>query len=180
MNFIFSILFFIVASVASFFISRNFTGEAQVAFFVAGCILGIISFVFSAAGFFQNLEMREMQKYLISRIKKEKRDIELRKQYLATYKTEVESFLTKLYPDYEKEMFKTMSPRDAETLQVFASRYPELKFNGVLQSFTEKLAEILRGIRDAEVNLEHTYEQIRTRDGSGWFLARIPIPEDAK
>lgn len=177
MNYIYSIAIFVFFSTMLFGIG-SFSGEAT--FFVFGCILLGISVIFIFVGFFQNLEAREEQKRCIIGIRTLKKKISLRESLVTTYKLEIEKSLIKLYPEYEKEIFKNMAPSDAENLNVFLVKYPELKFNGILQSFTNHLTDMLERINGVKRELENSYEEINIRNNNDWFLWKLKLPENIK
>ncbi len=178
MNFIYSIIFFVLFSTISFLLSGITEGDIGGFFYIAGFLLGIISVIFVVVGFFHNLETRESQKRDIARIRTYKKKIVHRESLMTDYKTEMEDSLTKLYPAYEKEMFKSMTPADAENLSVFLAKYPELKFNGVLESFTDNLTEMLTNVNETKRYLEDTYEDIKIRNENDWFILKVKIPEE--
>ncbi len=177
MNFIYSIIAFALFSAISFLLSGITEGNPGGFFYIAGFGLGIVSVIFIGVGFFNNLEIREWQKRDIARIRTTGKEIALKEKLMADYKKEMGDSLTKVYPEYEKEMFKNMTPTDAENLNIFLAKYPELKFNGVLGSYTDKLTEMLKDISETKRHLEGTYENIKVRNENDWYLLKIKIPE---
>lgn len=178
MNFIISIIIFVFLSIISFVLHGKFDAPDNYPFLIIGGILTGVSFIFFFTAIFQNMVLREMQKSDIAKIKTAQRKMEHKKTLMSNFKSEVQEFLTKLYPDYEKEMFKNMSPGDVEALQVYITKYPELKFNGILQSFTDKLTYMLKDVNESQMNIEDLYETIKIRNSNCWFLLRVEIPEE--
>jgi len=180
MNFIYSILFTGLTSLILFLTGKNFIdtpGPQEVVIGLSVFFAGI-TFIFTAVCFFQNLTLKETQKQDIQSITTYKKKISNKKRQMEDYKKEIESSLTKLYPEYEKEMFKAMNPSDAENLSIYLAKYPELKFNGVLKTFTDKLTTILNEVTELEQNLEYVYERIRNRNQCSWFLFKMPLSEE--
>lgn len=176
MNFIISILFFLSSSLTSLLISRHVSPKMTEVFFGLAVLFSIVAFIFAIAAVFCTMNYREEQKQNIIRIKTYNTQIELKKKLIETYKSEVSNSLTKLYPDYEKEMFKTMNPSDAEHLSVFLAKYPELKFNGVLQSFTNQLTTMLHKINELEEYRSATVGSINNMNNNSWFIFKVAVP----
>lgn len=177
MNFLFTVAVFWLFSAASYFVSRatssTITSEVLVGFSIGFFVIGMIV---SVVAVFQNFYLREEQKRDLQSIRTFRKKIEVSKRAIETYKSEISNSLTKLYPEYEKEMFKNMSPVDAEHLDVYLAKYPELKFSGVLKTFTDEVTRSLHEISSYERDIEYAYSNILNRHHNGWYFMKVPLP----
>jgi len=181
MNFIYSIFLSIfvgaIPMTISFFLPES-DGKLVCLIFM-GIIWGI-GLIFFVTTFFQNMCLRQGQREWISSIRTREKQITLMEEQMEKFKTELGASLTKIYPDYEKEIFKTISPGDAKGIEIFMAKYPELKFNGVLENFTNKISGMIANIYTFKCRLEDTHEKIRDRQENGWYLLKFELPEEIK
>lgn len=182
MNFIYSIFFTGSTSLFLFLTSKGSMFQpADNSVLVALSIFFFsVTFIFLTIGFFQNINLRDEQKKDIQSIKTYNQKIANKKKQMEIYKSEIESSLMKLYPEYEKEMFKSMNVVDAENLSIYIAKYPELKFNGVLKIYTDHLTSILCDVAQYGCYLEELYERIRIRNESSWFALKYPLSDEMK
>ena len=178
MNFIYTILLFLLISAGFRFAGASVSSaeakDVMEFFHVVAIILAVGALV---VGFFNNLYLRGEQRRMFNRIRTAQKSVDRAKEMVATYKSEMEGFLTKMYPDYEREVFKNIPPADAETIHVYMQKYPDLKFNGVLTTFTQQLTQLLNAERDARRDLEEVCHDIRVRNECEWFMLKPAMPQ---
>jgi hypothetical protein len=147
-------------------------------------VFSVVSFVATFIVFlvmiFQNMYLKRSTKEMFNRIKMYQKKRKVQESALAKYKEEMGDHLTKLYPDYEKGIFENMNPKDAEQLNMLLVQYPELKFNGVLESYTGSVKSYLNCMYDYDARIEGTLDDIRDIYVNDWFIkfARPTIPDD--
>jgi flagellar hook-basal body complex protein FliE len=182
MNYILSILSFALTSTILFLISHQFTpqekgGTHEVMFFL-GFITSVISIIFIFVAMFRNMEMKKEFKRYLSRLNKHKEMLKLAEEELTSYKREVQESLTKMYPDYEKELFKGMNPTDSEKLTAIMVKYPEIKFNNVLSEYTNGINKRLKEIKEVKENILNTKEDLQDIVDNGWRLVKLELPKN--
>jgi len=186
MNFIVSIFLSLMLSVLSFVLSvyANFSSNTlinnntKIAFIVIGVIIAITTIVFIFTAIFQTMVLRKDQKHYFVDVKRKLKVINLKKKELIAFKEEIAESVTELYPNYEKEIFKTISPDDEPALKMYMVKYPELKFSGILSTFLEKISKLTKNIYNAEENLQRKYGLILKLHDSDWYMFKVPIPAD--
>lgn len=176
MNFFLTTLVFWTLAFGNYLLSRNAGGEAFEAFSAFAIGLFCLGLVVQVVGIFQNMVLREAQRRTLRDIATIRKKIEITKKSLEEYKAEFSTSLTKHYPDYEKEMFKTMSPSDAQGLTAYLAKYPELQFNGVLQKYTDGVASFLKEINRYQDKIEDEISDVELRQSSGWYYCKFSLP----
>ncbi len=178
MNFIYTILSFALTSIICFSISAYIPyGNVWNTFTAVGVISLIATVVSLFAAMFQNMYFRKDVNRDINRIKEYKRDAKSLVNEMESYKDEISGSMTKLYPEYEKEMFKNMSPSDAEHISAILVKYPELKFNGVLEKYTSKLSYYISEINERERDVNSYVRRIDNIETCGWVIGKIKKPD---
>lgn len=145
-------------------------------FFGFTIFLGIVSTVVIIVTVFATMGKRQCQRERFTGVKSILKRITLQEQKIENYKIQFEESLTKLYPDYEKEIFKSISPSDAEGLSVYLAKYPELKFSGILTMFTQGLCTLNKGLYELKDSLNVEYERITNAQQDEWYLFKVEVP----
>jgi len=172
---------FCVLGTAAFLTSNKLAeSDSNCPFFIFGCVMFSFSLIFFLAGFFNNLAMVQYQKEEFNNYFSWKRKKKNCEKILQNIKTEFEEYFTKTYPEYEKEIFAKMSPVDAESLSVYIAKYPELKFNCVMESFDKKVTTAMNCISGCETEMEDSIRKIKDRRDCNWFLFKVSIPKEIK
>lgn len=86
--------------------------------------------------------------------------------------------LTKVYPNYEKEIFKEMNPSDSENLAAIMVKYPELKFNSVLKDYTDTVKTYLNKINDIQMKIIRDRRMLQDATVNNWKLIGTNVPQD--
>ena len=177
MNFIYTILLFAFISAVGF-TTGNFLPEGN--WWNAAIAVGVIGLIASTVtlmtAMFRNMDFRSELNRYFNEIKEELRDLKSIKKEMDEYKDEITDSLTKLYPEYEKEMFKNMNPNDAENISALMIKYPELKFNGVLEKYTNKLSDYITQCNRQEREVNNYLRRIENAETSGWMLIKVDKP----
>jgi hypothetical protein len=170
---------FALLATLSFVLRGQFSNaEVQNTFLVFGIIFSTASTVVAIVAVFQSMTLRQEQIKHVSAIKKEKKYAALVQEQFTEYIEKVAENLTKIYPDYEKEIFKSISPSDAEQLSVYLAKYPELKFNGVMQKHVETMRYYIDSIYSHKKEIQDIYEKIKNLQQCDWFLFKNKLHED--
>lgn len=179
MNFIYTLLLFLTTSIAMFVLANYVPGPENltIAFYAIGTIALVVSFITLLACFFQNMYFQNRARTLFNQIRESQRDQDSLKAQMEQYKNEVSKSLTELYPDYEKEIFKSINPNDAEHLSALMMKYPELKFNGVLEKYTSEISSFISSINKEDREINRSIRSIEDLESSGWMLGSIKKPE---
>lgn len=180
MNFFYSIILFTTFCLSAFGLSTQTTGEWNHFYVIASLLSGIITIVFLGCAVFYNISSSEKGKTLFNQIRSLKDRINVQLDDLKRYKAELESSLTKLYPEYEKELFKGMNPSDSEHLAAIMVKYPELKFNGILTEYSNGINTRLKTVNNLEEHLCHAYREIEDIIVDGWCITTLKVPTDVK
>jgi len=177
MNFIYTILLFAFISAVGFttgtFLPAGNWWNAAITVGVIGLIASTVTLIISA---FRNMEFRNEINRHFNEIKENLRDVKSIKKEMSEYKDEITDSLTKLYPDYEKEMFKNMNPSDVENISALMIKYPELKFNGVLENYTNKLSKYITECNARERCVNDYLRRIENAETCGWMLIKVAKP----
>lgn len=178
MNFIYTIILFAIISttgfsIASFLPAGNLWNTA----IIAGVIFLIAAVIALLAMVFHTMEFKNDCRRYFNEIRENLRDLKSIKKEMNSYKEEITDSLTKLYPEYEKDMFKNMNPSDAENISALMVKYPELKFNGVLERYTNKLSEYITLCNKKERENNELLRKLENVETNGWMLASVDRPE---
>ena len=179
MNFIYVLMLFGSISASSFITSSFFLYGSNG--WRAGIVVGIIALIATTitliATLFRTMEFKNDGRRYCNRIKEHLRDLKSIKREMSEYKEEISDSLTKLYPDYEKEMFKNMTPNDVENISALIVKYPELKFNGILEKYTKRLSLYIEEIHKKDRAINDCLCSLENTESSGWMLGTIQKPE---
>ena len=88
--------------------------------------------------------------------------------------------LTKDYPEYEKEMFRSMSPSDSSQLEMYLVKYPELKFSGLLVSHFDEVNNLTQKVYDNKHSINSRIEDLEELMNSDWYMLKRAIPQEIK
>ena len=175
MNYIISILMFVIMATASFVVGTHFEGDPQKAFNIIGGILSDVTVIFMFACMFNNMMMRQDIKEHINKFFKISTDIETMEANLQRIKTEFTDYFTKLYPEHEKDIFSKISPHDAEQLSIYLAKYPELKFNNMIEQLVTLVSDQMNNIIREKQALEECRTDILNKNQSGWLLFKVNV-----
>lgn len=177
MNFIYTLLLFAFISAVGFttgtFLPAGNWWNAAISVGVIAMIASTVTLIVSA---FRNMEFRNELNRYFNEIREQLRDIKSIKKEMDEYKDEITDSLTKLYPEYEKDMFKNMNPSDAENISALMIKYPELKFNGVLEKYTNRLSGYITSCNSKEREINKYLRIIENAETSGWMLIKVSKP----
>lgn len=179
MNFIILFLTFALFSATSFTLRSVFVNvDVRLTFLVFGIVFCAVSFIILCVSIFQTFELRLCQVKDVNSIKCLKKKITLVQEESRDYVNKISESMMKIYPDHEKEIFKSISPADAEQLNVYLAKYPELKFNGVLEKHIQNINQFISNEYGYKKELENTFAQMRTREECGWYMFKKKLSQD--
>jgi hypothetical protein len=180
MNFIISIIMFALLSLGSFTASTHTTPGGNWNYFYLGCsvVLGLVSIIMLIVMVFRQMEFQKEARELVNEIRSNKDYIIKVKEQLSCYKTELQDALTKVYPNYEKEIFKEMNPSDSENLSAILVKYPELKFNSVLKDYTDTVKTYLNRINEIQTGIIRDRRMLQDITANNWKLIGTNVPQD--
>jgi len=183
MNFIITFFLFAFLSVVGFisqWLIKDHSLNASLWFAALGIISTIVSLVLFVLFFTRNMYFRQRQSELINRLIRQKKLIVGEQDIYDNYVNKFSDDIMKLYPEYEKEIFKNVNPEDIEQIGVFLTKYPNLKFNGVLEKHIETTRSLYANIFARKKDVIETAEEIRNLQENDWFLLKKEIPEQYK
>jgi hypothetical protein len=179
MNFIYSIILFAIFSLSAFGVSTQIpSGDLHCFFIICMVINGLISIVFIGCMVFRQMELSQNFREGVNKIRALNYEIISKLKALELYKSELQDALTKIYPDYERELFKGMNPSDSEHLSAIMVKYPELKFNGILTEYTNGIKARLNKITELEENVIREKRNLEDINTSGWKFGVTQIPAE--
>lgn len=177
MNFLITFAVFLILSIVSFATSTLFTSEnSRLTFIVFGSIFLVVSIITLIAMVFVTMNFRKSQRESINQYYARKKKLTIAENNFEKYKQAVTEDVTKLYPEFEKNIFQMISPTDASALEIYLAKYPELKFKGLLKEYLEKLTEKQTAISQREMYLVENLEEIKNRQDNEWYLFKIKLP----
>ena len=183
MNFIITFFLFAFLSAVGFvsqWLIKDYSLNASLWFAALGIISTIVSLVLFVLFFTRNMYFRQQQSELINRLIRQKKLIVGEQDIYDNYVNKFSDDIMKLYPEYEKEIFKNVKPEDVEQIGVFLTKYPNLKFNGVLEKHIETTRSLYANIAVRKKYVIETAEDIRNLQENDWFLLKKEIPEQYK
>jgi len=184
MNHITIIASFLLCSILGFTLTTivdSQTAEFTYGFaYVIGVLSGIASIISVFIMVFNNLHLRDECIRNFNYIREYVRDKANIQKDVDLYKSEFKQILTDIYPEYEKDVFKTMAQGDAKELEVIMVKYPNLKFDGVLTNYVASLESKLSKLQDFDSYINNSLRTINNINDGSWMLGRIEMPEDIK
>jgi len=181
MNFIFIFLFVLVASMLSLggasFVENNnghtFLIGMSIFFAAVSAIVIIVTFI-------QQIALPQCVLDEISEATKIKRKIKLFKEQMDDYIKQVSETMTKLYPEFEKEIFKSVSPNNVKDLRTYLAQYPEIKFNSILETHIKNILNLNSNIYEEKAHLEYCYKRLRDLYNGNWMLRKPKLEESLR
>lgn len=171
---------FALLSFGSFTISTHITSGGPWNDFYLSCsvITGIVSIIMLLVMVFRQMEFQKEARELVNKIRSNKDYIIKVKSQLNDYKNELQDTLTKVYPNYEKEIFKEMNPSDSENLAAIMIKYPELQFNSILKEYTNTVKCYLNKINDTQSTIIYDRRMLQDATVNNWKLIGTNVPQD--
>jgi hypothetical protein len=74
------------------------------------------------------------------------------------------------YPQYKKEIFNGMSNNDSKELKSIMVKYPELKFDGVLNIYIGKISDYLRVLNQLDESINYRNCEIQDIMSNDWLI----------
>lgn len=145
-----------------------------------GILAYAIAIIFSVIGIFQQMALRSRQVFYQIRIKTLQKAVVMAQERLTEFLDMNSDRLTKEYPEYEKEIFKTISPTDASQLEMYLAKYPELKFSGLLVQHFNTVNELTKNIYDNKHEVNRRVEDLEELMISDWYLIKRAVPQEIK
>ena len=157
-----SIILFVLACVLKSEEAQAFVGV----FAMIGFIIVIIAQIVSCYSQVQDIE----------NIEKEKNNKVIYQSRADDLLGEFKTYLADMYPDIEKEIFKTMKP---EKITAYMVKYPELKSSETICKLVNLINEIKGQVYgcDLRINQLKTDIRIRKRTSGMWLIGRL-IPKE--
>lgn len=177
--FIFLTLFLSVFSLVSSTRFENTKGGGWHEFFIVfGVIFAFITIIVLVISIVTTLSDKQSFRSKCNSIRKLRKDIDNLKNDIQRYKTEFKDIITEMYPQYEKEVFKNMQPQDFDSLSMIMVKYPELKFDGVLNGYVDKINAIFSKITEKESYITDYYREAKDIQEDKWLFGVIEFPSD--
>jgi len=140
----------------------------------------IVSVIFMVVGFFQQMTLRGNQIFFELRIKTLRKNEVVAKLRLAEFLANNSENLTKLYPAYEKDIFASMPPTDSSQIEMFMTKYPELKFSGLLTKHFDEVNILTQKIYSIKEGINSRLEDLEELMLSDWYLVKKGLPNNIK
>jgi hypothetical protein len=147
-------------------------------FLVFGVIFAFITIILLVISIANTLSDKQSFRSKCNSIRKLRKDIDNIDNEIQKYKTEFKEIITEMYPQYEKEVFKNMQPQDAESLTMIMVKYPELKFDGVLNGYVNKINALFDKIMDKQYYITDYYKEAKDIQEDKWLYGIIEFPTD--
>ena len=171
MNYIKTIGLFITISTFSLLMSTGAELEGWfLVYSIISGISGVAALVTTLIMFFDNLYMNNELKRIGNRIEQLKIDKVTKQGYLDKYKAEFATIIMDTYPQYEKEIFNGMSNNDTKELKSIMIKYPELKFDGVLNIYIGKISDYLRILNEIDDSITYRNCDIQDIMSNDWLI----------
>ena len=183
MNYLYFIFMGLIISVSSFLGSNCFPTESTSwhgGLIVIGVISSIIILITLIVSIADTLILKQNFREYCNQIREQLADIQNLKNDIDRYKEEFTKVITEMYPQYEKEVFRNMQPQDIESLSVIMVKYPELKFDGVLNGYIKNINTRFTKIMECEGNINYTSRLAKDIQESRWMFGVIDFPNDLK
>lgn len=87
-----------------------------------------------------------------------------------TLLSDMKNILIEEYPQYEKEIFGDMTPKD---LQMLFIKYPDVKNALVSMNYTDKLQNLKDDIYSKEIEIERVKKEINFRYINPWIFGQL-------
>jgi len=182
MNYLYFIFMTLILSVSSLVTSNNFpstkNGGWHEFFIGLGVLTAIITLIIVIVSIGNTLSEKQQFRSKCNSIRKLRKDIVNLNNEIQRYKGEFKQIITEMYPQYEKEVFKNMQPQDFESLTSIMVKYPELKFDGVLNGYVNKINSIFNKIIETESCITNYYREAKDIQEDKWIFGVIEFPSD--
>lgn len=182
MNYLYFIFMTLTLSVSSFVVSNNFPptkdGGWHEFLNVIGVISAIVTIIFVIVSITYTLNLKQRFRSICNIIRKYRKDIDNLNSDIQRYKIEFKQIITEMYPQYEKEVFNHMQPNDLESLTSIMIKYPELKFDGVLNGYINSINAIFNKIIEIESYITQYYSEAKDIQEDKWLFGVIEFPSD--
>jgi hypothetical protein len=182
MNYLYFIFMTLILSVSSLVTSTRFENTKDggwYEFFIGlGVLSAIITLIILIISIGNTLSDKQSFRSKCNSIRKLRKDIDNIDNEIRKYKTEFKEIITEMYPQYEKEVFKNMQPQDAESLTMIMVKYPELKFDGVLNGYVNKINALFDKIMDKQYYITDYYKEAKDIQEDKWLFGVIEFPSD--
>jgi hypothetical protein len=182
MNYLYFIFMTLILSVSSFVTSNNFQPTKNggwYEFFIAiGVISAIVTLIIFMISIVNTLHTKQNFRSKCNSIRKLRKDIDNLTNEIQKYKTEFKEIITEMYPQYEKEVFKNMQPQDFESLTSIMIKYPELKFDGILNGYVDKINALFNKIMDKQSYITEYYSEAKDIQEDKWLFGSVEFPSD--
>lgn len=143
MFFVYVLLLFTSIALGSLGIANVCTDPATAAGWMNfAYVLAIIDLAWFLIAFFYQLGNYNYYRYTFQELKTALQARIIEEEEYANYKNDFAEFYNKLYPDYEKEIFKNMNPTDKSELSALLVKYPELQYSTAFRDFATSAASI--------------------------------------
>lgn len=182
MNYLYFIFMTLTLSVSSLVASNSFEytkGGGWHEFFIGlGVLSALVTLIILFVSFGQTLSEKQHFRSKCNTIRKLRKDIVNLTNDIQRYKNEFKQIITEMYPQYEKEVFKNMQPQDFESLTSIMVKYPQLKFDGVLNGYVDKINSIFAKIMEKESYITEYYKEAKDIQESKWIFGVVEFPSD--
>ena len=182
MNYLYFIFMTLTLTVSSFVATNNFpstkNGGWHEFFIGLGVVSAIITLIIVIISIANTLSDKQSFRSKCNSIRKLRKDIDNITNEIQKYKTEFKQIITEMYPQYEKEVFKNMQPQDFDSLSMIMVKYPELKFDGVLNGYIDKINTLFNKIMDKQYYITDYYKEAKDIQEDKWLFGSIEFPND--
>lgn len=176
MFFIYTILMFLFFSLSSF-VAMYLTGNSGV-FLPFTIIFIVLSIGFFIVGFFINFAQWDLQIKRFERIRRTKKLLKIKNKQFNELKIDWIKYLSVEYPDFEKDIFKKMSPQEKSELKMYFTKYPELSSSHMFEILITNISRMSNEIYTLDQDIEYASENIRSQLQNKWLILNPTIPED--
>jgi hypothetical protein len=94
---------------------------------------------------------------------------------------EFATYLAKIYPEHELDVFKTISPGN---LDIYLAKYPELRASDTVMALVQQIRSIRDASYDNQLQEIDIMRRMRYRVRSPlivpWLVRRVPISEEGR
>ena len=176
MNYIYSILLFLVMTVGSLFTAYQFPSQVQGPVFLAaslGFLSGLTTLVFILTAFFRIMGLRAEHKRRITSLDKSKKYVLLTKESFDKFKEAFHTEIMEYYPDFEKTIFSKISPENLKELKKYSADFPNTSYHKLLGLYIDKSVQYISDIEDAKERVLQIEKYIKDLEESDWYLFKV-------